>query len=93
MEDLKVILELPQGRRVLFDIIYRRCGFYVGSYNEQHTIMAYNEGKKEIARKLIEDIREINPVLIERLWNEEISKIKSKKERYRDWETDRKSVV
>ena len=27
MEDLKVILELPQGRRVLFDIIYRRCVF------------------------------------------------------------------
>jgi len=84
IDDLKAVLDLPQGRRLLFDIIYRQCGFYNSSYNMEHTIMAYNEGKKEVARELINNIRNINPVLIERLWNEEISKIESKKERLKN---------
>ena len=76
--DLKVIIGLPEGRRLLWRLIKQECKTFSCSYDKEHSIMAFNEGKRMVGANLVMELRELKPTIIEQMINEEQSEISKK---------------
>ena len=59
-EDLKAILDMPGGRRFLWKLL-EECGVYKISFIGEPYQTAFNEGKRQIGLRLIEDIFDAYP--------------------------------
>lgn len=76
--DLEKIIAIPEGRRFLWRLIKEECKTFSCSYDKEHAVMAFNEGKRMIGASLVLEIREIKPTIIEQMINEEQSEVKKK---------------
>lgn len=59
LEDMKFILSTPQGQRVLWRYL-EHCGIYRDSFTGNSSTF-YNEGRRSIGIKLLEDITTASP--------------------------------
>jgi hypothetical protein len=57
--DLEGIMRTEQGRRIL-RLILERSGFFESSFNQSDRVTAFNEGKRDIALWLYENMRQAN---------------------------------
>jgi len=69
LDDWRETLSTPQGRRVIWDLIWG-LKFRQVLFNTDPLIMASNCGKHEAALLLVRDIEEANPGIIFRMQNE-----------------------
>lgn len=76
--DLKVIIGMPEGRRFLWRMIKQECRTFACSYDKEHSVMAFNEGKRMVGANIVMELREVKPTIIEQMINEEQSEITKK---------------
>lgn len=60
LDDLKWLLAHPQGRRVTIRIL-AEAGIYRSSFNHSGSLMAFNEGKRQIGLWLQSELVDANP--------------------------------
>lgn len=67
IEDLKAVLALPEGRRFVWRLLER---VYQASFNPNNSVMSFNEGERNSALKLWNDVIEADPSVIPKLMTE-----------------------
>lgn len=54
-KDLRELLSLPAGRRLLWWLINGQCGLHSGSFSSDALLMAYHEGRRSIGREVMQE--------------------------------------
>lgn len=79
IEDVKKILEKPEGRRYLWRML-RECGIFSNSFTLNSNQTAFNEGKRDIGLAMLIDINEADKTAFAKMQNEYLSALNSAKE-------------
>lgn len=63
LEDLRAVLELPAGRRLLWRLITAEewCGVFRSSYHPSGQQFAANEGRRGVGVQLMGELMELDP--------------------------------
>jgi len=69
LADLKAVLDTPQGRRFIWDLL-KRCGIFETSYDLNPHTVYFKEGKRNFGLGLIAEINDANPDAIGVLMSE-----------------------
>lgn len=67
-EDMKYLLNTGQGRRV-FACILRENYIWSTIFNKHSSVMAKNEGRREFALDLLNDMKRLNPAAVAEIIN------------------------
>jgi hypothetical protein len=78
LDDLKVVLKKPEGRRVVYKILCD-CGVFKASFTQNSNTTAFNEGKRDIGLGLLADLDKVEPNAYSQMLIEHFSELKSKK--------------
>lgn len=79
IEDLRMMIKKPEGRRVIWKIL-ETCGVFKASFALNSMQGAFNEGKQDIGLALLSDLNEADTHIFAQMQSEYISELKSKKE-------------
>lgn len=79
IEDLRMVIKKPEGRRVVWGIL-ETCGVFKASFALNSMQSAFNEGKRDIGLALLTDLNEADTHIFAQMQSEYISELKSKKE-------------
>jgi hypothetical protein len=60
IDDLRVILSMPAGRRVLRHVLFDLCHLNESSYNPSGQLFAANEGRRTVAVELERELIEVD---------------------------------
>lgn len=75
-EDLLVVLKTASGRRFVYDIL-DESGLFSGSFVAGHPdISDFNEGKRDIGVKLLQDLMNAAPDAFTQMYREKASEVK-----------------
>ena len=69
VEDLRAVLAIQSGRRVLWRIL-TQCGTFKSTAASDSSLMAYNAGRQDIGHFLLSEITHANPDLLPQLMSE-----------------------
>lgn len=75
--DLKALLNISAGRRIIWEIMINDCFLFKNIYKpggNETTITAWNEGRRSLAIKLLEEIIKIDKNFVFKMLNEYESK-------------------
>ncbi len=66
LNDLKALLAMPEGRRVLWRVL-EHCGVYASTHSTVHATAAYEEGRRQVGTALILWLSAVDPLAYPRL--------------------------
>ncbi len=75
--DLKALLNLPAGRRIIWELMVNDCFLFKNIYKpggNETTITAWNEGRRSLAINLLEEITNLDKNFVFKMLNEYESK-------------------
>ena len=78
IDDLKKVLKLPEGRRMVWKIL-SETGVFRASFSLNSMQTAFHEGKRDVGLKLIMAMDEAEPMAYAQMLREHYSEAKSKK--------------
>jgi hypothetical protein len=81
-KDLKDVLNIPAGRRLIWSLMMDECLVFTNIYNpnSSHHFLAYHEGRRAIGMKFLKRCNEIDNNLVLKMLNEsETTKINNLK--------------
>ncbi len=58
--DLKWLMEQKRGRRIVWRLL-EGAGIYRSSFNHSGSVMAFNEGRRDVGLKLLADVCRVSP--------------------------------
>ena len=77
--DIKKILKIPEGRRLIWRLM-SRAGICRNPFDANNSIQSFNSGRMSIGLEILQDINEANPAAFAQMQNEYVSAKKSKQE-------------
>lgn len=78
LDDLKVVLKKPEGRRVIYKLLCE-CGVFKASFSLNSMQTSFSEGRRDIGLSLLKDLDEAEPNAYSQMLTEHFSELKSKK--------------
>ncbi len=69
LNDLKALLSMPEGRRVLWRVL-EHCGIYASTYSAAHSTASFLEGQRQVGTTLISWLGAVDPLAYPRLMAE-----------------------
>lgn len=60
LSEVKWVLSSKQGRNFIWRLL-GRCGIYTQSFNQNNSIMSFNEGKRSVGNEILVDINQADP--------------------------------
>ena len=79
IDDVKVILKTPQGRRFIWRL-WSKCGIFRNPFNPNSNQHSLNSGRMSIGQEILMDVNEASVSAFAQIQQEYISALKSKKE-------------
>lgn len=78
IDDLKVVLKKPEGRRFVYKML-SECGVFKASFSINSMQTAFQEGRRDIGLALLKSLDEAEPQAYSQMLTEHFSELKSKK--------------
>ena len=75
--DIKKLIQLPEGRRILRWIIVEKCGTLQESFRMETNLTNYNLGRQSIGRDLLNDLNEAKGDAFMQIQQEHESELKN----------------
>lgn len=68
--DLKALLQLPEFRRFIWEVIHEKCKLMVSPFSTNGSAMTHAVGMQELAKQLWTDIEAVEPLAIPKMMTE-----------------------
>ena len=81
IDDLKAVLQLPQGRRYIWKL-WGMTGVFRASYSPKDSnLTSFREGQRDIGLILLQDLNEASPTALGQMRSEYLSELKSEQKK------------
>ena len=79
VSDMKKILSMPEGRRLMWRM-WSKCGIFSNPFNPNSNQSAFNAGMMKIGQDLLVDVNDVDALMFAKIQQEYVSELKSKKQ-------------
>jgi len=88
VNDLRVILNIPEGRRYIWKL-WGLTGVFRASYTPKDSnMMSFREGQRDIGLALLQDINDASPTALSQMRSEYLSEMNKDKPKKEEQEND-----